>query len=133
MEAVKNLDEALPLTIDQNDRATIQVCTARLRALLQSHGVFIGSPNPETEASKAEYDLRHQLLAADQKTADARKQIQALELELQSIRNEVSRFLIAHRSTAKCWVEAFVECGAIEADFNYHPLYPFIKPKGGAS
>lgn len=48
---------------------------------------------------------------------------------LQATREMISRFLVAHRDTSKNWIEAFVECGAIEADFNYHPLYPFIKPK----
>lgn len=51
------------------------------------------------------------------------------ENTLKAVREMISRFLVAHRDTHKSWIEAFVECGAITADFNYHPLYPFIEPK----
>lgn len=49
--------------------------------------------------------------------------------DLKSVREMVSRFLIAHRDVARPWLESFVECGAVDIDFNYHPIYPYIKPK----
>lgn len=61
-----------------------------------------------------------------------------VEAKHDAITKMVSRFLVAHRDTARTWVEAFIECGAIKADFNYHPVYPYIEPvlanedKGGS-
>lgn len=66
----------------------------------------------------------------DEVYEDLRTQRDEAQKDLKAIREMVSRFLIAHRDTHRCWIESFVECGAIEADFNYHPNFPFIKPKG---
>jgi len=63
------------------------------------------------------------------------KEVNHFRIELHKLREKhdaitemCSRFLVAHRDTAKPWIESFAEVGAITADFNYHPRYPFIEP-----
>jgi hypothetical protein len=51
-----------------------------------------------------------------------------LEAKHDAITKMIARFLIAHRDTARTWIEAFIECGAIKVDFNYHQNYPYIEP-----
>lgn len=116
---------------EQTGNALYQViCTAHCGATVH---VCQKDPEQARREAVAAWNLRIPF-ALLYKACEQKKQERDGALnELAIIRNEVSRFLIAHRDVARCWIEAFVECGAVEADFNYHPRYPFIKPKGGAS
>ena len=39
----------------------------------------------------------------------------------------LARFLIAHRDTHRCWLDSFVECGAVTIDWNANP-YGEVRP-----
>lgn len=55
--------------------------------------------------------------------------IKRMRDEFKATREMIARYLIANRKVHKTWIQGFVECGAIEVDWEYHPYYPGITAK----
>jgi len=116
----------------------IAVDTAHNKTHFTTYGI---SPQDKIEVANMAEAIALQIgcnPAESKYTEDFRKDFNAADYKatketLAAVRNMVSRFLVTHHDISRSWLDGFVECGAVEIDYNYHPFYPHIKPKGGVS